>query len=91
MADEGPTKDELLEKAKALNIEGRSGMSKDELERAIVEATRGPDMVTPREGQFQEPAVVYAEEGEHRVSGEEIVEPSGEGVADQSSLTPPPP
>ena len=31
----GPTKDELYEKAKQQNIEGRSNMSKDELRKAV--------------------------------------------------------
>jgi cation transport regulator ChaB len=35
----GPTKDELYEKAKELDVEGRSSMSKDELARAVDRAS----------------------------------------------------
>jgi hypothetical protein len=37
-ADEGPSRDELLEKAKAAGITGRSSMTKEELEKAVGEA-----------------------------------------------------
>lgn len=36
--DQGPTKAELYEKAQELDIEGRSTMDKDELEKAVEEA-----------------------------------------------------
>jgi cation transport regulator ChaB len=38
-SSDGPTRDELYEKAKELGIEGRSNMSKDELEKAVRKAS----------------------------------------------------
>ncbi len=38
--DEGPTKEELLERAREVNVEGRSSMSKEELAQAV-EAEEG--------------------------------------------------
>lgn len=35
-----PTKDDLMERAQALDVEGRSGMSKAELEKAVAKAER---------------------------------------------------
>ena len=42
-----PTKHELYEEAKRLDIEGRSGMDKDELRDAVAEAGDGPPAVFP--------------------------------------------
>lgn len=87
------TKAELDEAARALNIEGRSSMSKDELEKAIDKAGKDgvtSNVVTPREGQGSDKGVAYLEEGEERdLSGQggEVAPAEREGgSADQSSL-----
>lgn len=41
-ATEEPTKDELYEEAKELDVEGRSSMNKDELQEAVEEADSTP-------------------------------------------------
>lgn len=85
------TKAELEEVARSRNIEGRSSMSRDELEKALTKASKGgttSNVVTPRASQSGAKAVAYLDEGEERdlsgTGGE--VAPSGAGTADGGSL-----
>lgn len=82
------TKAELDEIARARNIEGRSTMSRDELEKAIDKSRKGgttSTFVTPRDRQGEDRAVTYLEDGEERdVSGTEVA--PGGGTADGGSL-----
>jgi hypothetical protein len=84
------TKAELDEVARARNIEGRSSMSRDELEKALNKSLKGgttSNVVTPRQDQGEERAVVYLEDGEERdLSGAGEVAPSEGGTADGGSL-----
>lgn len=41
--DDGPTKEQLVERAKELDIEGRSSMNKEQLQEAIAAAEAGGD------------------------------------------------
>lgn len=82
------TKEELLEMAKAMDIEGRSTMSRDDLEKAVKKDAGKPQSgrrISGDPDQGSARAVVYTDERVlSRGSAEQA--PAGEGTADQSSL-----
>lgn len=86
------TKAELDEVARARNIEGRSSMSRDQLEKALDKSLKGgttSNVVTPRGAQGEEKGVAYLDEGEERDlsgTGGEIAPARGTGTADGGSL-----
>lgn len=83
------TKAELDEIARARNIEGRSSMSRDELEKAIDKSRKAgttSTVVTPREGQGEAKGVAYLEDGEERELDGGEIPPAKGGTADQGSM-----
>lgn len=86
------TKSELDEVARSRNIEGRSSMSRDELEKALDKSLKGgttSNFVTPRVRQGEEKAVAYLDEGEERDlsgTGGEVPPSEKAGTADGGSL-----
>ena len=74
--DDGLTKDELMERARELDVEGRSSMNKDELKDAIVDAydKRGPGLHRKTKEELYDLAQERDIEGRSDMSKDELVE-----------------
>ena len=73
--DDGLTKDELMERARELDVEGRSSMNKDELKDAIVDAydKRGPGLHRKTKEELYDLAQERDIEGRSDMSKDELV------------------